>query len=287
MKYKKTYDVDLNKVVEKTFKFCRSHGVPEHWSKTKNEKYNVHLMIVFYVLFCMSDRSYKRFRRLLQSCPPSNLKLKSTPNTSTLWRAWRRIPPRFYRHLLQLSGKGGRDKCVALDPTHFQITRPSVAYCKRTKRKLEREPNRKATIATGTRSLRIVDAVIYAYPKRNGLDDLDKLLGPWVRRKTIVADTEFDAEERFHQRVIELGGKGVAPLRHKNVPVHRTKGSRRKQLRRKWPGRSYHRRPLTETTNSMLKRGMGETLRGKTVGQQARHFYMKCFTHNMLLRCNE
>ena len=43
---------------------------------------------------------------------------------------------------------------------------------------------------------------------------------------------------------------------------------------------------MTETANSMLKRGMGETLRGKTVGQQARHFYMKCFTHNMLLRCN-
>ena len=111
------------------------------------------------------------------------------------------------------------------------------------------------------------------------------LFGPWVRKKTIVADAEFDAEERFHDKVIGLGGKGVAPLRHKNIPVHRTKGSRRKQLRRKWPGRSYNRRPLTETTNSMLKRGMGETLRGKTLGMQARHFYMKCFTHNLLLRC--
>lgn len=283
---KRTYDVELNKVVEKTFKFLRNHDVPEHWSKTKNEKYNVHLMIVLYLLFCMADRSYKRFRRLVESCSPATLNLKSVPAASTLWRAWRRIPPRFYRKLVQLSGKGGRDKCVALDPTHFQITRPSVSYCKRTKRKLEREPNRKVTIATGTRSLRIVDAVIYAYPKRNGLDDLDKVLGPWVKGKTVVADTEFDAEERFHQKVIALGGKSVAPLRHKNIPVHRTNGSRRKQLRRKWPGRSYHRRSLSETDNSMLKRGMGETLRGKTVWQQARHFYMKCFTHNMLLRCN-
>jgi len=283
---KRTYDVDLNKVVEKTFKFLRNHDVPKHLSKTKNEKYNVHLMIVLYLLFCMADRSYKRFRRLVESCPPTTLNLKSVPAASTLWRAWRRIPPRYYRNLVQLSGKGGRDKCVALDPTHFQISRPSVAYCKRTKRKLEREPNRKVTIATGTRSLRIIDAVIYAYPKRNGLGDLDKVLGPWVRGKTVVADTEFDAEERFHEKVIELGGKGVAPLRHKDIPVHRTNGSRRKQLRRKWPGRSCHRRPLSETDNSMLKRGMGETLRGKTVGQQARHFYMKCFTHNMLLRCN-
>ena len=283
---KRTYDVDLNKVVEKTFKFLRKHDVPEHWSKTKNEKYNVHLMIVLYVLFCMADKSYKRFRQLVRSCPPLSLKLKSFPDSSTLWRAWRRIPPRFYRKLVQLSGKGGRDKCVALDPTHFQISSPSVAYCKRTKRKLEREPNRKVTIATGTRSLRIIDAVMFKYHKRSGLDDLEKILGDWVKGKTVVADTEFDAEERFHEKVIWLGGKGVAPLRHKDIPVHRTNGSRRKQLRRKWPGRSYHRRPLSETDNSMLKRGMGETLRGKTVGQQARHFYMKCFTHNILMRCN-
>jgi len=199
--------------------------------------------------------------------------------------AWRGIPPRYYRKLVQISGKGGKDKCTAIDPTHSQISIPSVSYCKRVKRKLEREPNRKVTIATGTRSLRIIDAVIYKYSKRNGLDDLDKLLGKWVKGKTVVADTEFDAEDRFHQKVIELCGKGVAPLRHKNIPVHRTKGSRRKQLRRKWPGRSYRRRPLTETANSMLKRGIRETLRSKTVGMQARHFYMKCFTHNMLLRC--
>jgi hypothetical protein len=282
---KRTYDVDLNKLVGKVFAFLQRHDVPKHWSKTKNEKYDVHLMIVLYVLFCLADRSYPRFRRLIESCPPTVLVLPSVPSVSTLWRAWRRIPPRYYRLLVQLSGKGGRDKCVAIDPTHFQISRPSVAYCKRTKRKLEREPNRKVTIATGTRSLRIIDAIIYKYPKRNGLDDLDKLLGSWVKGKTVVADTEFDAQKRFHEKVEALGGKGVAPLRHKNIPLHRTKGSRRKQLRRNWPGRSYHRRTLTETANSMLKRGMGETLRGKTVGQQARHFYMKCFTHNMCLRC--
>lgn len=284
---KRTYDVELNKVVVQTFKFLRTHDVPKHWSRTRNEKYEVHTIIVLYGLFCMADRSYKRFRRLVESCPPTVFKLKSIPCASTLWRAWRRIPPRYYRYIMQLAGKGGRDKCVALDPTHFQISRPSVAYCKRTNRKLEREPNRKVTIATGTRSLRIIDAVIYKYPKRNGLDDLDKILGKWVENRTVVADTEFDAEDRFHQKVISLGGKGVAPLRHKNVPLWRTNGSRRKELRRKWPGRSYHRRTLTETANSMLKRGMGETLRGKTVGQQARHFYMKCFIHNMLMRCCE
>jgi len=283
----RTYDVDLNKVVVETQRFLKRHDVPKHWSKTRNEKYDTHLMIVFYVLFCMADKSYRRFRRLLESCPPTILKLDKVPSVSTLWRAWRRIPPRLFRKLTQLSGGGGRDKVGALDPTHFQITRPSVAYCKRTKRKLEREPNRKVSIVTGTRSLHILDAVIMKDNHRHGLDDIPGLMGGWVSGKTVAADKEFDAEERFHQIVLKAGGKGVVPLRKKAKAVWRTKGSRRKQLRRKWPGRSYRRRNLAETANSMIKRGMGETLRGRTVWQQARHFYAKCFTHNMIMRCSE
>src|SRR3989338_6868039 len=65
--HKRTYDVDLNKLVGNTFKFLRNHDVPRHWSRTKNEKYDVHLMIVLYVLFCMADKSYKRFKQCRMS----------------------------------------------------------------------------------------------------------------------------------------------------------------------------------------------------------------------------
>ncbi len=173
---KKSYDVDINKVVVKTQRFLKCHDVPKHWSKTKNEQYDVHFMITLHVLFCMADRSYRRFKRLIESCPPAVMRVTKVPCFTTLWRAWRRIPPHLLRKLTQLSGKGGRDKVGALDPTHFQISRPSVAYCKRTKRKLEREPNRKTTIVTGTRSLRIIDAIIYKYPHRSGLDDVPHLM---------------------------------------------------------------------------------------------------------------
>ena len=267
------------------FRVLRRWRVPEHWSRQKNEKYSVHLMIALLVLFCLSDKSYRRFTRQLHSCPPTALRGQALPPRSTMWDAWRRLPPRLLRRLVQFSGKGGRDRLAALDPTHFEISRPSVSYCKRTRRNLMRDPNRKVTIVTGTRSLRILDAVLFKNHRRNGLDDIPKLMNDWVRGKTVAADTEFDAEERFHQLVLQAGGKGVVPLRPKNVPVWRTNGARRKQLRRRWPGRSYRRRPLAETANSMLKRGMGTTLRGRTVGQQARHFYAKCFTHNILMRC--
>jgi len=282
-----SYVVDLKKLTKIVFRFLRRHDVPEHFSRSKNERYSMHQMLVLFVLYCLVDLPIDRFGELVKILDLHLLDLTRAPHYSTMWRAWRRIPPRFLRKLVKLSGRGGRDKCVSIDPTFFQLTNPSISYCKRTGRNIMREPNRKTTIAVGTRSLRIKDAVIHKDSHRHGLDDFEELAGPWMSGKTVVADTEFDAEERFHQIILAYEGKGVAPLRHKNVPIWRTKGSRRKELRRKWPGRSYHRRVMSETTNSMLKRGMSATLRGRTVWQQARHFYGKCLTHNLLMRTQQ
>jgi len=279
-----TYVVDLKKLMKITGRFLRRYDVPEHFSKSKNEQYSLHQMLVLFIFYCLFDTRIDMFGEIAKILDLSSIGLKKSPHYTTMWRAWRRFQPRLLRKLVRLSGKGGRDKCIAIDPTHFEITRPSIAYCKRTKRNIMQEPNRKTTIATGTRSLRIIDAIIHKDSHRHGLDDFEEMAGEWIKNKSIVADTEFDAEERFHEIVIKFGGKGVAPLRHKNIPIWRTNGSRRKELRRKWPGRSYHRRPMAETLNSMIKRGMSAYLRGRTVWQQARHFYGKCFAHNMIMR---
>jgi hypothetical protein len=265
----------------------RRFDVPEHRSKSKNEQYSAHQMLVLFVLYCIFDLPIDRFGELVKILDLKLLGLEKVPHYSTMWRAWRHFPPRLFRKLVKLSGRGGRDKCISIDPTHFQITNPSISYCKRTKRNILQEPNRKTTVAVGTRSLRIKDAVLHKDSHRSGLDDFEEIAGHWMSGKSIVGDTEFDAEVRFHQLIIRFGGKGVAPLRHKNIPIWKTNGSRRKQLRRKWPGRTYHRRPMSETLNSMLKRGMSATLRGRSVGQQARHFYGKCLAHNLLMRCQQ
>ena len=90
-------------------------------------------MLVLYVLFCLVDIAIDRFGELVKIADFSEIGMKKAPHYSTMWRAWRRFLPSFLRKLVRLSGKGERDKCVALDPTHFEITRPSIAYCKRTK----------------------------------------------------------------------------------------------------------------------------------------------------------
>ena len=123
----RTYSVNLKKLVKTTYKFLSFIDVKKNWSKTKNEKFDVHTAIVFGVLFCVADRTYRRFVKLVEPSVKELFGMDKIPNFSTLWHAWRRIPPRFWRRLVQLSGRGGRDRAAAIDPTYFQITRPSVA----------------------------------------------------------------------------------------------------------------------------------------------------------------
>ena len=80
----RTYDKDLNKVVATVFRMLRRWRVPEHWSRQKNEKYSVHLMIALLVLFCLSDKSYRLFLRQLHSGPPVALRRYSLPPRSTM-----------------------------------------------------------------------------------------------------------------------------------------------------------------------------------------------------------
>jgi len=48
----KTYSVHLKKLVKTTLRFLRRVDVPHHLSKTKNERYDVHVMLVLYSFFC-------------------------------------------------------------------------------------------------------------------------------------------------------------------------------------------------------------------------------------------
>src|SRR3989338_9467269 len=120
-----TYVVDLKKLVKLTYRLLRRFDVPEHRSKSKNEQFSAHQMITLFVLYCLFDLPIDRFGELVKILDLSLLGLKRAPHYSTMWRALRRFPPRFYRKLVKLTGRGGRDKCISIDPTFFQITKPS------------------------------------------------------------------------------------------------------------------------------------------------------------------
>ena len=68
-----TYIVDLKKLMKIVGRFLRRCDVPEHFSKTKNELYSLHQMLVLFVLYCLFDMAIDRFGELTKMLDLSSI----------------------------------------------------------------------------------------------------------------------------------------------------------------------------------------------------------------------
>lgn len=273
--------LSYNKLVAKTRKLVKKHNVPKHWSKTKNEKFNVHTICVLFVLFQIEQKDYRLFAGWLSIT--TALGLKDVPHFTTLQKAFARLPPRLIRKLVQLSGKCS-DKIQALDPTYYQLTNPSIGYCRRVNRDPRRDLTRKATVVV-TKKHKLVADVFVRAKERHGMKDVPEIAtSGCFRNRTTLADKEFDAE-KFHEIIEECGGKSIVPLKYSKVPIHRTYGRHRKNLKKRGIPKIIRFRVVSESNNSSVKRRFSPVLRGRTFWQQARDLYGKYLAYNLSKDC--
>jgi hypothetical protein len=269
--------LSYNKLVAKTYRLTRRYGVPLHWSRTKNEKFNVHTVCVLFVLFQIEQKDYRLFAGWLSIA--TALGLQDVPHWTTLQKAFRRLPPRLIRSLMQLSGQC-KDHIIALDPTYYQLTNPSKGYCRRINRDPRKDALRKASVLVTTNKKMVVDVYVTA-KERHGMKDIPYIICPATcNGRTILADKEFDAES-FHQIVEDAGGTSIVPPKYPNVPIWRTKGKHRKELKARGIPRIFRKRVLSESNNSAVKRRFSSVLRGRTFWQQARDLYGKYLAYNL------
>lgn len=256
--------------------------VPKHWSKTRNEVFDVHTICLLYVLFEIEQKDYRLFSVWLEIAPA--LGLKRVPHWTTLQKAFRRLPPRLVRKLMQLSGRC-KDRTVSLDPTYYQLTNPSKGYCRRIKRDSRKDKLRKVSVVCGTRCNKVLDVYLKA-EERHGTKDVPELVkSGCFKNKIVLADKEFDSE-KFHEQIEDAEGRSIVPLRNRGyVPYYRIKGKHRKALSRKPLSRTYKRRVRSESNNSAVKRRFSPVLRGKTFWQQARDVYGKYLAYNLVQDC--
>lgn len=272
-----------NKLIAKTHRLVGRYGVPFHWSRTRNEKFDVHTICVLFVLFEIEQKDYRLFSSWLSITTALNL--PNVPHWTTLQKAFKRLPPRLIRGMVRLSGKC-RDRIAALDPTYYQLTNPSKGYCRRINRDPRKDALRKASVLVATSSKKVLDVYIKAI-ERHGMKDVPEIIRPETcADRTILGDKEFDAES-FHQAVEDAGGTSIVPPRHMDVPVHRTEGFHRKKLKRTGIPRIFRFRVAAESNNSAVKRRFSPVLRGRTFWQQSRNLYGKYLAYNLSLDCTE
>ena len=99
----------------------------------------------------------------------------------------------------------------------------------------------------------------------------------------VVAGKGYDSEdgEANHEFVREEPAVSIMPARYEDVPVWRTYGRCRKQMKRRFYNQLYHQRNRNETILSVIKRMSGDHMASGMVKMQNRELMFGVIACNM------
>jgi hypothetical protein len=96
----------------------------------------------------------------------------------------------------------------------------------------------------------------------------------------VTADKGYDSEDN-HQLVRDgLHAFSIIPARYEHVPIWRTYGKYRKQMKRGYSRLLYNQRNKDETIVSVIKRLFGDYLMSRLTRMQNRELSFRCITYN-------
>jgi DDE family transposase len=97
----------------------------------------------------------------------------------------------------------------------------------------------------------------------------------------VTADRGYDSEDN-HQLVRDgLHAFSIIPARYEHIPIWRTYGRYRKQIKRGYSKLLYNQRNKDETIVSVIKRLFGEHLMSRLTRTQNRELSFRCISYNM------
>ena len=97
----------------------------------------------------------------------------------------------------------------------------------------------------------------------------------------VVGDRGYDSEENHIMVREKLGSFSVIPARNEDIPIWKTYGRYRKQMKRGYSKTLYHHRNKDETIISVIKRLFGEHVTSRSVKTQNRELSLRCIAYNM------
>ena len=98
----------------------------------------------------------------------------------------------------------------------------------------------------------------------------------------VVADKGYDSEDNHVMIREKLKGFSVISPRHeKDVPIWKTRGKYRKEMKRGYSKILYNQRNKDETIVSVIKRLFGEHISSRLIRMQNRELTFRCITYNL------
>ena len=172
-----------------------------------------------------------------------------------------------------------------MDSSGFKATHASQYYTERAK------PTRRKYIIKLSLTADILQQIICtikirrAAPTRHDSIDFQPLItktSEILPLSVVTADKGYDSEEDNHVLVRDiLDGFSVIPPRYEHVPIRRTHGRYRKQMKHGYSQLLYSQRNKDETIVSVVKRLFGEHITSRLVKTQNRELSLRCIAYNM------
>ena len=268
------------------YRVLRNSRIPLFLHRKSNYLFSVWQYMVLLTVRQYERKSYRMFAEWLVEAYYLRmfLQLSHIPHYTTLQKFSSRINGTLLEKIISsfiLLLSNIRKIFTGIDSTGFKITHASQYYTERT------ETRRKyAKLSIGADVLQQIICTIKirrAPPTRH--DNID--FRPIITRTSeilplsvVTGDKGYDSEEN-HVLVRELlHAFSVIPARYEHVPIWRTHGKYRKQMKRGYSKLLYNQRNKDETIISVIKRLFGEHITSRLVRTQNRELSFRCIAYN-------
>ena len=274
------------RIARAIIRVLRKACVPRYFSRFSNRIYDAWQCLALLVVRQLEGKSYRRFADWLRDCRPllRALGIARIPHYTTLQKFASRLPSglldRVLRGFASEAVRAEVSFILGIDASGFRPSKASSYYTRSLRpRRVRRYV--KCTLAVELRSQLVCSFKARRLARHDVVDFKPVLEKAQPKRGfVVVADKGYDAEHIHEYVRDELGGYAVIPPRHLEVPIWRTKGRYRKEMKRGYPERLYNQRSKDETVFSVVKRLMGEHLSSILVRTQNRELALRLVAYN-------
>ena len=176
---------------------------------------------------------------------------------------------------------GTRHIFTGIDATGFKITHASEYYY--TNRAKLQKKYTKLSFGADVLKQIICNVKIRRAPTKH--DNIDfkpiiKRISELKRLSVVVADKGYDSKDNHILVRENLNGFSIIPPRYENVPIWKTKGRYRKEMKRRYNKILYNQRNNDETIVSVIKILFGEHITSRLIRMQNRELTFRCIAYN-------
>lgn len=279
------------KVTKTVYEIAVRSGMPAHKSKYSKKIFNQWIWVTLLVLRQYERKDYRGFIDWLEIATPINeyLELKRIPHYTSLQKAAARLDSIWLRRIIARFVKerdSEKTKLIGIDSTGYRLDHASKYYQTRLTHHGKKH-NLSRKFLKSTISVELNTQLITAFKQRRGPanDNLDfpnivKNTHKAIKADIYIADKGYDSEENHKIVRDSLNASCIIPPKFQNVPIRRTKGKYRKDMKRGYCRETYNQRAKIETVNSVVKRKMGDIVYSKKVSTQNRELELRYIAYN-------